>query len=195
MMDAIDLLRTRYSALKLGEPAPSAQAVRAMLESAARAPDHGRLQPWKLILIQGDARHALGELLAQALSRRIPFAGDEALGRERAKALRAPLIIVVATRCDRAARIPVIEQIVSAGAAAHSIMLAAFAQGLGAMWKTGEAAYDEEVKRALGVEADDVIVGFIYVGTDAGSPPSRAERTPDGFVHYWPGGSPTPPAP
>ncbi len=194
-MDAMHLLRTRYSASRLGEPPPSVQAVHAMLESAARAPDHGRLQPWRLILIEGDARHALGELLAQGLSRRNPLTGDEVLGRERAKALRAPLIIVVATRCDRSAKIPVIEQIVSAGAAAHSIMLAAFAQGLGAMWRTGEPAYDEVVKRALGVEPDDVIVGFIYVGTDVGSSPlSRAERAPDEFAHYWPGGSPTPPA-
>jgi nitroreductase len=194
IMEAMALLRTRYSASRLGEPPPSAQAVQAMLESAARVPDHGRLQPWRVMLIEGDARLALGEVLAEGLSRRNPLAGDEALGRERAKALRAPLIIVVATRCDRSAKIPVIEQIVSAGAAAHSIMLAAFAQGLGAMWRTGEAAYDEAVKSALSVGPDDVIVGFIYVGTDIGSPPSRAERPPDEFAHYWPGGSPKPPA-
>ena len=69
-MDALELLRTRYSALKLGEPPPSAQAVQAILESTARAPDHGRLQPWRLILIEGDARLDFGEVLAQALSRR-----------------------------------------------------------------------------------------------------------------------------
>ena len=62
------------------------------------------------------------------------------------------------------------------------------------MWRTGEPAYDEAVKRALGVEPDDVIVGFIYVGKDISSPPSRAERPPDEFVHYWPGGSATSPA-
>ena len=69
-MDAVELLLTRYSALKLGEPAPSAQAVQAMLESAARAPDHGRLQAWRLILIEGKARLGFGEVLAGALSRR-----------------------------------------------------------------------------------------------------------------------------
>jgi nitroreductase len=73
-------------------------------------------------------------------------------------------------------------------------MLAAFAQGLGAMWRTGEAAYDQAVKRALGIGPDDVIVGFIYVGTDVGGPSSRAPRTPDEFAHYWPGGAPKPPA-
>ena len=141
-MEAMELLRTRFSALKLGEPAPSAQAVQAMLESAARAPDHGRLQPWRLILIEGDARLDFGKVLAEALSRRNPLANEQALVREREKALRAPLIIVIATRCDRSAKIPITEQIVSAGCAAHSVMLAAFAQGLGAMWRTGEPAYD-----------------------------------------------------
>src|ERR1700694_5364905 len=156
-MDAMELLRTRFSALKLGDPAPSAQAVHAMLESAARAPDHGRLLPWRLILIEGDARLDFGEVLAQALSRLNPLANKQALAREREKALRAPLIIVVATRCDRTAKIPIIEQTLSAGCAAHSIMMAAFAQGLGALWRTGEPAYDNAVKSALGIEPDDLI--------------------------------------
>jgi nitroreductase len=116
-MDALELLRTRFSALKLGEPAPSAQAVRAILESVARAPDHGRLQPWRLILIEGDARLEFGKVLAEALSRRNPLANEQALAREREKALRAPLIIVVATRCDRSAKIPIIEQTLSPPAA------------------------------------------------------------------------------
>jgi nitroreductase len=102
--------------------------------------------------------------------------------------LRAPLIIVVATRCDRSAKIPVIEQTVSAGCAAHSIMLAAFAQGLGAMWRTGEPAYDNAVKTALGIEPDDLIVGFIYVGAYIGGPWTRPERTREEFARYWTGG-------
>jgi nitroreductase len=183
----MQLLHTRYSALKLGEPAPSVEAVRAMLESAARVPDHGRLLPWRLILIEGDARVSLGDVLAEALSRRNPLANEQALAREREKALRAPLIIVVATRCDRSSRIPVIEQTLSAGCAAHSIMLAAFAQGLGSMWRTGDPAYDNTVKSALGIEPDDLIVGFIYVGTDVGGPGKRPQRLAEEFVEHWTG--------
>jgi len=184
-MDALELLRTRMSALKLGEPGPSAQAVHAMLESAGRAPDHGRLQPWRLILIEGDARLDFGKVLAEALSRRHPLANEQALAREREKALRAPLIIVVATRCDRSAKIPIIEQIVSAGCAAHSVMLAAAAAGLGAMWRTGEPAYDNAVKSPLGIEPDDFIVGFIYVGTDIGGPGTRPQRASREFALHW----------
>ena len=193
-MDATELLRTRFSALKLGEPSPSAQAVQAMLESAARAPDHGRLQPWRLILIEGDARLDFGKVLAEALSRRNPLANEQALAREREKALRAPLIFVVATRCDRSAKIPITEQIVSGGCAAQGIMLAAFAQGLGAMWRTGEPAYDNAVKSALGIEPDDLIVGFIYVGTDLGGPVTRPQRAPEEFTQHWTGGRAKPPS-
>ena len=191
-MDAMELLRTRFSALKLGEPAPSAQTIEAMLESAARAPDHGRLQPWRLILIEGEARIGFGEVLAEALFRRNPLANEQALAREREKALRAPLIIVVATRCDRSAKIPIIEQIVSAGCAAHSIMLAAVAEGLGAMWRTGEPAYDNAVKSPLGIEPDDLIVGFIYVGKDIGSRGTQPQRASREFAQSWTRGSAKP---
>src|SRR5438132_878690 len=184
-MEAIELLRSRYSASKLGAPSPSAEAVEAMLEAAARAPDHGRLQPWRLFLIEGDARQSFGEILAESLARRNPLASDEALAREREKALRAPLMVVVATRCDRSASIPVVEQIISAGCAAHGLILAAFAQGLGAMWRTGEAAYDETVKGALGIDPDDLIIGFIYVGTDTGGAPSRPRPVVQPFVRRW----------
>jgi len=184
-MNAMELLRTRYSAAKLGAPSPSAAAMEAMLEAAARAPDHGRLRPWRLILIEGDARRAFGKILAESLLQRSPDAGDQALAREREKALRAPVIVVVATRCDRSAKIPAVEQIISAGCAAHGLMLAAFAQGLGAFWRTGEAAYDEAVKEALGVGADDLIIGFIYVGTDTGGVLSRPRPEVRECVQSW----------
>jgi nitroreductase len=186
-MDAMQLLHTRYSALKLAEPAPSAEAMRAMLESAAHVPDHGRLEPWRLILVEGDARLNLGEVLAESLLRRNPLANEQTLARERQKTTRAPLIIVVATKCDRSAKIPVIEQIISAGCAAFSIMQAAFAQGLGAMWRTGEPAYDDTVKSALGIEGDDFVVGFIYVGTDIGEQRTRPQRLADEFIEHWTG--------
>src|SRR3954465_8991225 len=75
-MDAMQLLHTRYSALRLGEPAPSPEAVRAILDSAARVPDHGRLLPWRLVLVEGDARLSLGDVLAESLSRRNPLANE-----------------------------------------------------------------------------------------------------------------------
>lgn len=185
-MNTIDTLLERRSAKTLTDPAPDDGALDLLLACAARAPDHGRLRPWRFIVIRGAARAGLGELMAGQLRRKLPAAGAEALQRERQKALRAPLILAVAAVCDPAARIPAIEQILAAGAAAQNIMLAAPALGFGAMWKTGDAAYDDTVKAALGLDARDAIVGFLYLGTapaDAVPPPARADW--QDRVSYW----------
>jgi nitroreductase len=185
-MQAIDALVSRRSATTLTEPAPDAGALELMLASAVRAPDHGRLRPWRFVVIRGEARKRFGELLAAHLARLQPAATAEALQRERDKALRAPMIIVVAAHVNEAVKIPPIEQILSTGVAAGNVMLAAPALGYNAMWKTGTAAYDAAVGRALGLEASDVIVGFLYVGTEAGKPSVARGEWRD-LVREWPG--------
>jgi nitroreductase len=187
LMDAVEALRTRYSARVLKEPAPAGAALETILESASRAPDHGRLRPWRFILIESARRAAFGELLADQARRARPSSTPEALERERQKAFRAPLIIVVAAIPNPEAKIPAIEQVLAAGAAAQNIMLAAFAQGFNAMWKTGDAAYDETVKRAFGLEPKDSIVGFLYLGTDAGEPPALARPSWRERTEAWKG--------
>jgi nitroreductase len=185
-MQAIDALTTRYSAKTLQEPAPDEGALRLIFASAVRAPDHGRLRPWRFVVVRGAARARFGELLAQHLQRTHSAANEQALQRERAKALRAPLIIVVAARCNRdVKKVPVIEQQLSAGAAAHAMMLAAYALGFNAMWKTGAAAYDEALRQALGLTIDDSIVGFLYIGTQAVPPAIPAARPWADLVSYW----------
>lgn len=187
-MQTIDALLKRRSAKTLTDPAPDEGALALVLECASRAPDHGRLRPWRFIVIRGAARERLGELMAGQLRRRRPDASAETLERERQKALRAPLIIVVAAVCDAMAKVPAIEQILAAGAAAQNMMLAATALGFGVMWKTGDAAYDDTVKGALGLDAADSIVGFLYLGTaptDAVPPPARAQW--EDRVRYWGG--------
>jgi nitroreductase len=186
-VDALELLLGRTSALKLAEPAPSAEELDVVLRSAVRAPDHGRLRPWRFVVIQADQRERFGELMADSLRARSSDVSPELLQRERAKAMRAPVIVVVAAcvRTDR--NIPAIEQIASASAAAQNIMLAAHAQGFGAMWKTGAPAYDTAVKRSLGLADADEIIGFMYLGTrvDGGAPASGPE-TAD-HVTVWRG--------
>ena len=187
-MEALELLHTRESAARLQDPAPDAAALDSIFAAAVRAPDHGRLRPWRFIVIRGDARGSFGDLMAASLKARCPDSTPEALARERAKALRAPLIIVVAAHVQDTARIPQIEQILSAGAAAQNIMLAAHALGYGAMWKTGEPAYDESVKSGLGLQASDRIVGFLYLGTrSAGRAVPVARPVPQDFVTEWQG--------
>lgn len=167
-MQAIDLLLTRRSARALTEPAPEEAALELILRSAVRAPDHGRLRPWRFVVVRSAARARFGELLAAHLRRTHAQLTEETLERERSKAFRAPLIVVVAARLTTSVKVPAVEQVLSAGAAAHAMMLAAVALGFNAMWKTGTAAYDDTVKQALGLEPTDAIAGFLYLGTQAG---------------------------
>lgn len=186
-MDALELLLGRDSAVRLQEPGPGEQALDVIFKSALRAPDHGRLRPWRFVVIPHDKRTRFGDVLADSLRSRWPDATPEMLNRERQKALRAPVIVVVAARTQPNDKIPEVEQIISAGAAAQNIMLAAHAQGYGAMWRTGQPAYDAGIKQALGLDPDDAIIGFIYIGTRVGGSSPAARPVTDDFVTTWHG--------
>jgi nitroreductase len=187
MMQAIDLLLGRESALKLAEPGPSQEALDMMFASAVRAPDHGRLRPWHFVVVPAERREAFGNVLADSLLRRQPDAAPEQLQHERNKAFRAPVIVVVAAKVQHGHKIPVVEQLASASAATQSLLLAANAQGFGAVWKTGAPAYDVQVKLALGLQETDEIAGFLYIGTDIGGPSPLPRPSAASFVTVWQG--------
>jgi nitroreductase len=186
-MDAMELLLSRESALKLEAPGPDKAALDAIFASAVRAPDHGRLRPWRFVVIPEARRAAFGELMADCLRRAQPDASAEMLDRERAKAMRAPVIVVAAARLQKGHKIPAVEQLAAAAAAAQNIMLAANAQGYGAMWKTGAPAYDAGVKEALGLAADDDVVGFIYLGKQVGGGIQTPRPQVADYVSVWGG--------
>ena len=187
-MDAIEVLTTRASIPKLGEPAPRPDEVETILRAALRAPDHGLLRPWRFLTIEGDARNRLGAVLADTLRASAPDTPEEALENTRAKPLRAPLIIVVVATVDAAhPKIPEIEQVVSAAAAAQNIVLAVHALGYASYWRTGQPAYDAGVKGALGLEASDHIIGFIYIGTATEPAPRKRRPELPKFVQAWDG--------
>jgi nitroreductase len=184
-MQAIDALLHRHSGRLLKEPAPDEGALELILESATRAPDHGRLRPWRFVIIGSEGRARFGELLASHLRRTRDSVSEEALDKARRKAFRAPLIIVVAAIVQPDGKIPVIEQILSAGAAAQSMLLTSFALGFNAVWKTGAPAYDDTVKQELGLAPRDAIVGFLYVGTDEPGPDPLPRPHWRDYVHHW----------
>jgi nitroreductase len=188
MIEALSVLLSRHSVAPafLGEPAPDDAALAQILAAGAAAPDHGRLRPWRFIVIRGPARARLGEVFAEALSRRTPDAPDAAFAQERERPLRAPLLIaVVATIAKDHPKIPEIEQILSAGAAAQNILLAAHALGFGAKWLTGANAYDEHVRQALGLDPDDRLVSFIHIGTLAGEAPHVPHADASAHTVEW----------
>jgi len=186
-MDAMELLLGRESALKLEGPGPTEAELDAMFRGALRAPDHGRLRPWQFVVVTEDRREAFGALLAESMARRMPGVSADELARERGKAMRAPVIVVAAAKLAKGHKIPESEQMLSAGAAVQNLMLAANALGYGAMWKTGAPAYDTGVKRALGIDAEHEIVGFVYIGKQVGAGHPAPRPEPGDFVSVWTG--------
>ncbi len=174
-MSAMDLLLSRASTSKLGDPAPDDEALDRILRAALRAPDHGALRPWRLLIVRGDARAKLGEIFAESVRRSQPDKDEADLARERGKPLRAPIVVVVAASLTESRKAPEIEQLLSAGCVAHGIVLAAQAEGFGAIWKTGSCAYDRFVHERLGLDDAHRIVAFVYLGTPLG-PPAEVVR-------------------
>jgi nitroreductase len=185
-MDALTAIRTRQSPLRLGEPAPDDTTLRQALSAAVSAPDHGRLRPWRFLIVRGEARSELAEVLAQSRSRREPSPTEAELAREREKAFRAPLIVVAAAHPVVHPKVPEIEQIIATGAAVQNLLLAVHALGYGAFWRTGEAAYDSAVKAAFGLAPQDSIVGLLYIGTPLSAPPPRPEIPLNAVVWHGP---------
>lgn len=190
-MEALTLLHHRNSAPRLTEPAPEGEALDAMFTAALRAPDHFWLSPWRFLTIKGDARNALGDLLVKATQLRKKFVGEPALTPEEvdklaAKTLRAPLIIVVVAAIKEHPKVPAVEQLVSASCAAHALLLAAHAQGYAGVWRTGTNAYDDTVKRGLGLVSGEELVGFLYVGTIDGRYKKLRDLRTEDYCQSWP---------
>ena len=185
-MDAVEALLTRVSPLRLGSESPEGIALDNILNAGLRAPDHGRLRPWKFLLVRGEARNRFGTVLEEALRQREPAATERVLQAEREKPLRAPLIVIVAASIREDSKVPPIEQQLCAGAAAQNMLIAAHAQGFGGFWRTGAPAYDGYVKQALGLKAADGIVGFLYVGNVATPGPAK-QPDASGVVLEWTG--------
>ncbi|AHY42602.1 NAD(P)H nitroreductase [Stutzerimonas decontaminans] len=186
-MDALDLLLNRVSVTRLCEPAPDATQLDLLFRAALRAPDHGQLHPWRFLTIEGNARHKLGELFAAALQSRNPAVSDEALQKARNMPLRAPMLVVVVASLKVHPKVPEGEQLLAAGCAAHGMLLAAHAQGIGAVWRTGEFAYDSHVLEGLGLSEQERLLGFFYLGTPEGRVRTAPVLEPQAFVSGWDG--------
>ena len=170
------VIAARRSTKRFSDLPLSRADIEALLQAAVCAPDHGQLAPWRFTVLQGEARGVFADALAEALRRRMPEVADEAVAREREKAFRSPVLIVVSAHAEPHPKVPAVEQWVAVGAAIQNLWLAAVEMGLGLAWKTGNPAYDPVVKEALGVPEGDAIIGFLHVGTPLATAPPR---TPD----------------
>lgn len=179
--ERLSWILTRTSAVTLKEPGPAPEDLSAILKAGTRAPDHGKLEPWRFVVIEGEARGALGDVMAADMKSYATDSSEIELKRERDKVFRAPTIIVVGAKIIEN-KIPAIEQEIAAACAGQNILLAAHALGYGTMWKTGAPAYSPAVKRFVGLEPADKIVGFIYLGTADVMPKAYRPTRLDGVV-------------
>jgi nitroreductase len=165
-MELFDAIASRSTAKSLTGPGPTATQIERLLEAAGHAPDHGRLKPWRFIAVNGAEREIFANAVAQSRRDHNPAYTDEQMELEREKIRRSPSILVVGcvVRKDMP-KVPEIEQVIAAGAAVENLLLAATDLGIGAMWKTGPAAYSARVKASVGLAEDDHIVAILHLGT------------------------------
>jgi nitroreductase len=184
MANAIDLLTTRRSVkpIELNGPGPTAAEISTLLTVASRVPDHGKLTPWRFIVFEGDARLKAGATIAQVFRDKRPDATPDQIEYERNRLARAPLVIAVVSRAGPHVKIPEWEQVLSAGAAATSLVFAAHALGFAASWLTEWYAYDRRVLDALGVKSDEKIAGFVHIGRPAKPAEDRPRPPLDDIV-------------
>ena len=173
-MDALELLTTRSSMPRLVAPGPSAAQFAVMQQAAGRAPDHMELMPYRFVVFTDAGLTRLADIFVAAAQAR----GDDALQLERVGQLplRAPMVIACLMDYQAHDKVPSDEQFASAACATLMMQQAAFAQGLGAIWRTGWLAEDASVLAALGGKPTDKIVGFLYVGTPAVSTPIKPAK-------------------
>jgi nitroreductase len=165
-LETLALLARRRSTpiALLGAPGPSQAEIDALIRLAARVPDHGKLGPWRFLVIAGAARERAGALLADLVAAREAGADDIRQAGERARFTRAPVVVTVISTAAPHPKIPEWEQVMSAGAVAFQLLLAAHAMGYAGAWLTEWPAYDADARAALGLAPHERIAGFVYLG-------------------------------
>ena len=184
----IDFLRARHStpALQLGEPAPDPETLRQLLEAAIRVPDHGKLAPWRLIVLQGPDKALYGERLAQLHARVDPETPPKKLEKDRQRFNAAPVVIaVIACIEEDHPKIPAQEQLLSAGCVAYNLLLGAQSLGFGAQWLTGWSCYDREAAKVLDLADNERTIAYIHIGTPLEPAPERERPLLRDVLAQW----------
>ena len=188
--DTVELLLKRRSAKPafLAEPGPTREQLDTILTAAGRVPDHKKLEPWRFIVFEGEARAGFGRILLKAClaeEKQAPSAAR--LEMERTRLLRAPTVVAVISRVTPNPAAPEWEQILSCGAACFSLCLAANALGFGTSWITEWYSYSPAVRDGLKLAANERIAGFIYIGTATEQQPDRDRPQLANIVTRWNG--------
>ncbi|MGD9783863.1 MAG: nitroreductase [Hyphomicrobiaceae bacterium] len=184
------LLKTRRSVKPdlMGAPGPDSRQLDELLTIAARVPDHKKLVPWRFIVFEGEARGRFGEVMAAALAAEESEAPSEVrLEFERKRFERAPVVVAVISRVTDSKGAPEWEQVLSSGAAAMNLCVAANAMGFGTSWLTEWVAYSPRVRAGLRLGDNERVVGFVYIGTPRERSPERERPALTDVVTRWRG--------
>jgi len=187
-MNYLDFLEGRRSlpSRLLGDPGPTPEQLERLLTAAIRVPDHGKLTPWRLLLIRGEDRARLGAALAEIHVRADPGVPPAVVQKDRDRFNFAPLIVTVIARVEpNHPKVPEQEQVLSAGYVAYNLLLGAQALGFGAQILTGWAAYDRDVAQLLGLGANERVVAYVHIGTAREEAPERLRPQLSDVVAEW----------
>ncbi len=181
-MELFEAINKRHSVSKVKADALPRDLIEKLLDAGNHAPNHYKVRPWRFVVLAGNARNKLGDVMAASQHERLPEIPAEGLDKTRALPLRAPVIIAVGVDKPVETKVRDLENLAAASAACENILLAAHALGLGAIWRTGDWSRDEKVKVFFGFEADQHIVGLIYIGYpeaegESAPRPSYEDRT------------------
>lgn len=174
-------LRRSTSAVTLAAPAPDDAQLADLIRLAARVPDHGKLAPWRFIVLEGDGKAVFAAELEALAGRK----GDPQLAAKLAKLKIPPMALVVVSSPRPGAAIPEWEQLLSAGAVCTTLLYAALAMGFGANWITDWYSYDAEAGSILGLAAGERVAGFVLIGAPREPPLERERPTLEPLVSRW----------
>lgn len=197
-MKAIELLQNRQSTPVLTNPAPSEVDLNTILSAGMRVPDHAGLKPWHFHVVTGTGLQRLSDIFVEAVSAEQKAKGQllaldeddlklqqDKLTKTAKMPFRAPMLIVVSTEYVEHNKVPKQEQLITAGCCSHAMQMAAFALGYGAMWRTGDLAYNDIVKTGLNIDKANDITGFLYIGTPTKEANVKPAKPYEEHVTVW----------
>jgi Nitroreductase len=189
-MDTLKAIKTRHSVRKVKEEVPPDEIIRELIDAGRRGPNHFNTQPWHYFVLKGDGRARLGkvygELAVKKLDNPDQTLKDAAMAKGIAKANRAPVVIVVTIDPSDRPKVKKVEEVAATACAVENMLLAAHSLGLGAIWRTGDDSYTEEMKQAFGVSENGLVLGYVYVGfPEDGYKPVAPERKTVDEISDW----------
>ena len=183
-MDALEAIRSRRMIPRVGSEAPSREEISELLDLAVRAPNHHRTEPWRFYVLQGAERDRLARAIADELVETKGADPAAALDEGRTKVERAPVLVVFTAVPSEDPKVVEQEEIAAVAMAIENFLIGAHAKGLGAMLRTGAAAYHPSIREHLGLGPRENVVGIVYLGRPAADR-SQTERAPASENTRW----------